>query len=324
MAESVRVRVPATSANLGPGFDSFGLALDLFDEVEARLSADGELHVAVEGEGAGEVPLDAAHLTVRAMRAVFEAAGRPLPGCALRCRNRIPHGRGLGSSAAAIVAGVAAASALLDPAAADAGALELERIFAVAADLEGHPDNVAPCVYGGFTLAWRAGADGAWRALRETPSARLLPVVCVPGARLSTERARGLLPDTVAHSDAAFTAGRAALLATALTGRTELLLEATEDRLHQSYRAAAMPETAKLVDALRQRERLPAVVSGAGPSVLVLGEHPDAPGGPEPEAADDQIGSGLLDSIRRQAGTEWHIRPSRVDPMGVRVSFSRS
>lgn len=310
----VRVRVPATSANLGPGFDTCGLALDLYDEVEARPSADGRFHIQVEGEGAGEVPADESHLVVRAMLAAFEAQGRqPIPA-EVRCHNRIPHGRGLGSSAAAIVAGATAGLALL----AEGGDTpDRDHVFALAADLEGHPDNVAPCVYGGFTQAWST-SDG-FRALRLDLSPRVRPVVCVAGERLATERARGLLPESVPHVDAAFNAARAGLLVAAMTGHPEVLWDATEDRLHQGYRAPAMPDTAKLVGTLREDERLPAVISGAGPSVLVL-----ADSGAANSANEDENFVSVVGSIRARAGTHWHVRPSAIDPAGVSVRISRS
>ncbi|MFC7326892.1 homoserine kinase [Marinactinospora rubrisoli] len=319
----VRVRTPATSANLGPGFDALGLALALHDEVTVRLRDDDRVTVRVEGEGAGEVPTDASHLVVRALHTAFEAAGESPPGLDLHCRNHIPHGRGLGSSASAIVAGVTAAEALLGAAPADG--FDRDRVFRLAADIEGHPDNVAPCVYGGFTVAWRDAE--AWRALSMAPSARLLPVACVPDQRLSTERARGLLPAAVPHADAAFTAGRAALLVAAVTARPELLLTATEDRLHQPYRGAAMPASIGLVRDLRERDGVAAVISGAGPTVLALGYAPE-PGSPGPEAAASpdlpQISGELADSIGNRTGTGWHIRPLRIDPAGVCISSPRS
>ncbi|QVQ54246.1 homoserine kinase [Spiractinospora alimapuensis] len=311
---AVRVRVPATSANLGPGFDTFGLALDLYDEVEARASASGRFQVEVEGEGAGEVPADESHLVVRAMLAAFESRGRQPVPAEVRCHNRIPHGRGLGSSAAAIVAGVTAGFSLL---AKEGDTPDRDDVFALAADLEGHPDNVAPCVYGGFTQAW--ATEEGFRALRLDPSPRIRPVVCVAGERLSTERARGLLPEAVPHSDAAFNAARAGLLAAAMTGHPEVLWDATEDRLHQRYRASAMPDTAKLLDALRDDERLPAVISGAGPSVLVLTDS----GAANPVNEDENFVP-VVGSIRARAGTHWHVRPSTIDPVGVNVSISRS
>ncbi|MBB5432714.1 homoserine kinase [Nocardiopsis composta] len=315
---AVHVRTPATSANLGPGFDALGLALALYDEVEAEVRPDGRTTVEVVGEGAGEVPLDASHLVAAAFRAACAAAGEEPPGVALRCRNAVPHGRGLGSSASAITAGVAAAAGLLGWRGADGG-LDRERVFQVAADVEGHPDNVAPCVFGGFTVSWREGER--WRALPLAPSGRLRPIACIPRERLSTEKARGLLPAEVPHADAAFTAGRAALLTAAVSGHPELLLEATEDRLHERYRRPAMPESARLIAELRDQEGLPAVVSGAGPTVLVLGVEPENPS----DAGDaGQISAGIADSIRARTGTGWHIRPLKIDPAGVRITSPRS
>ncbi|PSK89971.1 homoserine kinase [Murinocardiopsis flavida] len=321
----ISVRTPATSANLGPGFDALGLALGLYDDIEVRTRSDGRTVVTVEGEGAGVVPLDGSHLVVRAMRAAFDAAGVPMPGIDLHCTNRIPHARGLGSSSSAIVAGVGAALGLLSG---DGEAVDRDRVYRLAADIEGHPDNVAPCVYGGFTVAW-AAAGGEWRALSMDPSPRLRPVVCVPDAELSTELARGLLPKSVAHSDAAFTAGRAALLAAAVSGHPELLLDATEDRLHEAYRAPAMPGSAALIKELRVESRLPAVVSGAGPTVLVLACAPgEDPGGPAsiPGQAEGsaEIDGTAADSIARRAGSGWHIRPLRIDLAGVYISSPRS
>jgi homoserine kinase len=260
MSGSVRVTVPATSANLGPGFDALGLALELHDVVEAELS-DGGIEVRVSGVGAGEVPLDGEHLVVRSMRAAFTSLGIEVAGLRVSCTNTIPHGRGLGSSAAAIVAGVLAARAL-------AGAPDdAEAALALAADLEGHPDNVAPCLLGGLTIAWSSSGKAMAAALDVHPDVR--PVVCVPAESLSTEAARGLLPASVPHAAATRNAGRAALLVEALTRRPDLLLDATEDELHQPYRAPAMPDTLALVKDLRERG-IAAVVSGAGPSVLAL------------------------------------------------------
>ncbi|GAB3455594.1 homoserine kinase [Streptomonospora sediminis] len=318
----VHVRTPATSANLGPGFDSLGLALGLYDEVSVRLTGGG-LTVEAEGEGAGEVPLDDSHLVVRAMRAAFDAAGERLPGLHLRCTNRIPHGRGLGSSAAAIVAGVSAATALLNGGPAPER-LDRDRVFRLAAEIEGHPDNVAACVYGGFTVAWRGAGD--WRAAAVAPSARLRPIVCVPGERLSTEQARGLLPASVPHADAAFTAGRAALLVAAVSGQPELLLEATEDRLHERYREPAMPETIRIVRELRKDAGLAAVVSGAGPTVLVLAESGTDTGGTTSAEEGDaaQISDDLVGSIRERTGKHWHIRPLAMDLAGAWIETPRS
>lgn len=267
----VTVRPPATSANLGPGFDAFGLALELRDEVTVEL-ADSGLEIEISGEGAESLPVDENHLIVRSLRAAFDRLGVQPPGLRVRCVNRIPHGRGLGSSSAAICAGIMAARALVvdGELALDAyGALDL------ANELEGHPDNVAPCLVGGFTTAWQQ-PDGV-DVLRLDPAEGVSAVLFVPSQPLSTHVARGLLPKDVPHADASFNAGRSGLLALALTApglaperRRELLFAGTEDRLHQGYRAPAMERSAQLIARLRA-DGHPAVVSGAGPSVLAFG-----------------------------------------------------
>jgi len=295
LAPPVVVRVPATSANLGPGYDCLGLALGLHDEVSIWPLTEPVSNVTVEGEGAAGLPGDGSHLVVRAMRTTFDRLGDGPAGLSLRCLNRIPHGRGLGSSAGAIVAGVVAARSLvpgglerLD----DAAALEL------AGGMEGHPDNVAPCLLGGATVAWTAG--GLSRAVRLVVHPRVVPVVAVPDRHLSTEAARALLPDLVAHRDAAANAARTALLVEALTRRPDLLLAATEDRLHQEYRRAAMPESLDLVDRLRARG-LAAVVSGAGPSVLVLAHDP------------------LPADVEAEVGPGWTVLRPGIDTAGAVV-----
>lgn len=263
----VTVNTPATSANLGPGFDSFGLALTLCDELRVQAVPDRPelLEVVVQGEGADCVPTDESHLVVRSLRAALDAMGVAQPGLRLHCRNRIPHARGLGSSAAAIVGGIVAARALAaepEPGWDDSWVLRL------AADAEGHPDNVAACVYGGMTVAW-SPAEGA-RAVRLDISGVVAPHVLVPDLQLSTDAVRGLLPETVPHAEAARTAGRAGLLVAAMvTGRPDVLLDATEDWLHQPYRAEAMPQSWRLIEALRGAG-VAGVISGAGPSVLAL------------------------------------------------------
>jgi homoserine kinase len=296
--KTVEIRVPATSANLGPGFDALGLALNLYDDVEVTLTGERGVHVSVEGEGAGEVDLGEGHLIIRAMRKAFARMGVPQPeGIRLRCVNRIPHARGLGSSSAAVCAGILAARALSDADLSD------DDVFALATEMEGHPDNVAPCLAGGLTVAWTDHA-GAARMVKLTPDERVRPVAVVPSTRLATETARGLLPKDVPHKDASFNAGRAALLIAALTLRPEreLLLAATEDRLHQHYRAPAMQESAHLVERLRA-VGVPAVVSGAGPTVLAF------------STSDTQ------DLIAPEVGTDWHIQQMDVDPVGANVQF---
>ncbi|MBG0828315.1 homoserine kinase [Planomonospora sp. ID67723] len=308
----VVVRTPATSANLGPGFDSLGLALGLHDEVEVEITSTPGLVVEVTGEGEGELDTGEGHLVVRALRAAFDAfAVRQPAGIRLVCRNRIPHGRGLGSSSSAICAGVLAARALAYPESVGAagvredsgGVLSDGYALTLATEIEGHPDNVAPCIAGGLTIAWMEQA-GVPRMVKLVPHAGIRPVAVVPRNRLSTEVARGLLPKDVPHADASANAGRAALLVAALTGRPEreLLLAATEDRLHQDYRAPAMPDTADLVKRLRGAG-VPAVVSGAGPTVLAF------------STADTQ------DLIAPEVGTDWHIQPLDVETHGARVAF---
>jgi homoserine kinase len=313
-AARVRVRVPATSANLGPGFDSLGLALSLYDVVEAWIDPAG-LSIEVTGEGAGTADAGESHLVIRAMRETFKILDGQPPGLALRCVNRIPHGRGLGSSAAAIVSGVLAARALTDDGAAR---LPDDAVLRLAAGFEGHPDNVAACLLGGLTVAW-TGPDGP-RAVRLSPRPAIVPAVFIAPEALSTEHARGVLPETVPHADAAANAGRSALLIAALTSDTasdpgaplETLLDATQDRLHQPYRAKVMPETAQLVARLRAAG-VPAVVSGAGPSVLAFLAGPLAAGTPAPASQD------MLDSTVRDMGIGWDISVLDVDRRGASI-----
>lgn len=293
-AAAVRVRTPATSANLGPGFDALGLALGLYDDVIVRV-ADSGLHIDIAGEGAGTLPRDERHLLIRSLRTAFEVLGGQPRGLEVVCANRIPHGRGLGSSSAAICAGLIAARAVTTGGEArlsDAALLEL------ASEIEGHPDNVAACLLGGFTVAWSDA--GSVRAIRLEPAAAVVPVVFVPAEPLLTETARGLLPRTVPHVDAAVNAGRAALLVEALTRRPELLLPATEDRLHQEYRAPAMAGSVALVARLRA-DGVPAVISGAGPTVLALAEGGDA------------------DKISGLAGESWTANQLTLDRAGASV-----
>lgn len=291
----VRVSVPATSANLGPGYDCLGLGLDLRDELEGRVTGAGT-EVVVEGEGAGGVPLDESHLVVRAMHAAFDAMGERPPGLRLHCSNRVPHARGLGSSSAAIVGGIALARALV---AGGSLLLDDEAAFRLAATMEGHPDNVAPAWYGGFVISGH-DSDGFW-AVPSGVDPRVSAVVLVPPYALSTELARGLLPDSVPHADAAANSARTALLVAALAGAPEQLLRATRDLLHQDYRRPAMPESLALVEALRM-EGVAAVVSGAGPTVLAFC------------GSDDQAAA-----LGARAPEGWWARPVALDRDGVRI-----
>jgi homoserine kinase len=264
---SVLVKVPATTANLGPGFDTLGLALSLYDELTVTVRERAGASVLVVGVGEGVVPVDDSNLVVRAILHTFEHYGQPLPGLDLVARNVIPHGRGLGSSGAAIVSGIMAARGLLE------GVVEINsaELLALATELEGHPDNVAPALFGGLTIAWMTADGPQYKKLMVHRG--VSPLVVVPQTTMSTELARTLQPSSVPHSDAIFNVSRSALLIAALIQSPELLLVATEDRLHQGYRAAAMPETDALLQLLRANG-LPAVVSGAGPSILVLCSDP--------------------------------------------------
>lgn len=267
LGRSVAVRVPATSANLGPGFDTLGLALSVYDELTVTALEPGRLEIEVEGAGSDQVPRDASHLVVRAIDHAFAAVGRTRPGLALQARNMIPHGRGMGSSGAAVVSGLLAAKGLL------AGEAELgpDALLRLATELEGHPDNVAPALFGGLTIAWVDENGPQHKKLLVHRG--VSPILFVPESTMSTSVARGLQPAQFSREDAVFNVSRSALLIAALTQSPELLLAATEDKLHQSYRAAAMPETDLLVRELR-RAGFAAVVSGAGPSVLVLADGP--------------------------------------------------
>lgn len=266
VGRTASVKVPATSANLGPGFDTLGLSLALYDELEVTATESG-VRVDVQGVGQGEVPTDETNLVVRSIAHAFAHYGVPLPGLHLKAKNSIPHGRGLGSSAAAIVSGIMAAQGLLE------GVVDIDSdaLLTLATELEGHPDNVAPAIFGGLTIAWTT-PEGP-RAKKLIVHRGVSPVVCVPAATMSTALARSLQPESVPHADAVFNVSRSALLIAALLQSPELLLEATEDKLHQDYRASAMPETYELIQVLR-RHGLAAVVSGAGPSILVLASDP--------------------------------------------------
>jgi homoserine kinase len=260
--------VAASSANLGPGFDSLGLALALYDEIFVE-TTDAGLIIEVEGEGAGQVPLGPEHLVVRALHRGLAAGGADVPGLAVRCRNTIPHSRGLGSSAAAVVGGLAAANGLL--AQADRDPLTEEQLIQLASEFEGHPDNASASVLGGAVVSWADAqttpATYAAARLRLHPDIRVFPGI--PQVRSSTAETRVLLPEHVTHEAARFNLSRAALLVVALTERPDLLMAATEDVLHQPQRGPAMPASAEYVQVLR-RCGLAAVLSGAGPAVLAL------------------------------------------------------
>ncbi|MDO4792133.1 MAG: homoserine kinase [Buchananella hordeovulneris] len=296
------VEVPATSANLGPGFDSLGLALGLCDRVSVRATV-GATRVEVRGQGEGTVGAGEDNLVIKAIRVGLEAAGAPQGGLEVVCHNRIPHGRGMGSSSAAVVAGLMLARALTTPAGelnydpAVDGPLNDESMLVLATEFEGHPDNAAPAIYGGATVSW-VDAEGQGRCV-SLPVREDLPLtVLVPGTRLATAKARSVLPQRVDHRDAAFNVARASLLTAGLCGVDVDWLEATSDRLHQDARAGSMPGTVGAVRALRRRG-LPAVVSGAGPSVLVFQE--------------------LDAATRAELERDWQVLTPGIDMQGARI-----
>ncbi|PSL38937.1 homoserine kinase [Labedella gwakjiensis] len=298
----VAVRVPATTANLGPGFDTLGLALSVYDELVVEAVDRPGVRVTVEGVGAGQVPTDETNLVASSLLYALKAMGiDEVPGLDLRARNTIPHGRGMGSSGAAVVSGIVAAKGLLE------GTVDVddETLLRLATEIEGHPDNVAPALFGGLAIAWTTSSGPAQKTLLVHRS--VSPLILVPETTLSTKVARGLQPEHVPHEDAVFNVSRSALLIAALTQSPELLFAATEDKLHQSYRASAMPETASAVALLREHG-LPAVVSGAGPSVLVLANG----AGERLEAAD---------LIARHAGSHWAPLMLAVDVKGATVEL---
>ena len=290
-ASRASVRVPATSANLGPGFDSFGLALALYDEVSARVTGTG-IRVDIIGEGSDTLPRDEENLVVASLLAGLDRLGGRPPGLAVRCSNAIPQARGLGSSSAAIVAGISMANALT------AGPpLDADATLALATTLEGHPDNVAACLFGGFTISWLDRSVPACARLEPAPGIR--PVAFVPaGAALATSQARSMLPAQVPHADAAANAARAGLLTVALTSRPELLWSATEDLLHQHYRRGAMAGSLDLLESLRGRG-IAAAVSGAGPSLLAFADR-----------SSEQV-------VAAAAPPGWTARSIHVDRAGV-------
>lgn len=304
-ADTVRVAaaVPATSANLGPGYDTFGLALQWYDTYQAEATfgtpgAPPSVSVAIEGEGGGgDLPTDERNLVARAALAGLSRWGgdRALTHLRLHCQNTIPHGRGMGSSSAAIVGGLALARQIARAEVDDAD------MVALGAEIEGHPDNVAPAVLGGFTISW-TDAHGRGTAVSLTPHASITPVLAVPSFTLATATARSLLKDTVSRGDAVFNVARAALLTHALTAAPELLMTATDDRLHQQQRQPAYPGSHALTSILRM-DGYPAVISGAGPTVLVL-----ATGDAEAVCRD----------VADYTGVAWRVVPVPVANEGVR------
>lgn len=277
-------RVPATSANLGPGFDCFGLALDLWNEVVVDTEAPAG--VTWEGQGAGELPVDGSDMVSRSMAHAARVGGGIVPALALHGVNRIPLERGLGSSAAACVAGITLADRLLEL------GLEPEEVLELAIEIEGHPDNAAAAIAGGFTLAF---GDGV---IRLDPHPDLQPVAYVPNdVRLPTGEARAALPAQVVFADAVFNAGHAAATVVALTSEPALLTQTLADRLHQQARLNLVPNVSACFDQLRAAG-VPACVSGAGPTLLAF-----------------QLGGLSMPD----PGDGWHVMPLGVALSGAEI-----
>ncbi|POH59877.1 homoserine kinase [Arthrobacter glacialis] len=307
------VRVPGTSANLGPGFDSLGLAVSLYDTLSITVLETPALEFELSGEGVESLPRDASHLVVKTMDLVWERLGYSRGGLRVSASNVLPHGRGLGSSASAIVAAIMAANALVAPADQQDDAWVLQ----LASELEGHPDNVAPAIFGAVAVSWQEGAGFA--SAKVMPHAGVIPVAAIPDVELKTERARGMLPATVPHADAAANSGRAALLMHALSAEPMLLLAGTRDYLHQDYRAEAMPGSAALVAQLRQ-EGHAAFISGAGPTVMTL-----ANGVEEAELIVHRINElGASTSMPAISGVSWRVLRLQVDLEGAKVEVHPS
>lgn len=304
-ASAYEVKVPASSANLGPGFDSFALALEKRDRYIAQVLDEKTLDIDVVGEGADEVPRDQRNLVIQAIYRGWDFLGltkKEYPGLALRALNSLPHGRGLGSSASAIVGGLVLSRSLV---VGGVDRMNDSDVLSLATDMEGHPDNVAAAIYGGAVFAW-SGHDFA-DAIKLEVSPRITAVAFIPSNELSTSKARKLLPEMIPFRDAVHNSINTALLTQALTTRPDLLLNATEDFLHQSYRESAMPKSFALMQKLRAAG-VPAFISGAGPTVLALLVDEDI-----------QSGDGMGDLIRA-AGAAFSVENLNISPSGYQVS----
>ena len=269
----VRVRIPATTANCGPGFDTLGIACTLYNEVVLELAGPaGQVEISVSGDGADTLPTNSRNLVLRAVRTVLDKVGETQTGIRLSLVNAIPLSRGLGSSSAAIVGGLVAANAIVG------NRFNQAEILDMATEMEGHPDNVAPALYGGFTISVMAG--GQVTCLRLPLPQQLKLVVCIPEFRLSTHKARQAIPTMAPHKDAVYNVSRAALLVGALaSGRLECLGEALNDKLHQPYRAPLIPGMPEVFAAGRAAGALGVAISGAGPSLMAYTvERPQAVG----------------------------------------------
>jgi len=300
MTSGTKIRVPATVANLGPGFDALGVAVRMYLDIDIE-PRRGSVDIAVEGEGAGELPADGTNLVVRAMDAYFDTIGRRPSGYALRINNRIPIAAGLGSSAAAVVGGLVAAGALTGRSLPQGDLIEL------ATRIEGHPDNVMPALLGGFVVCYREAEGAALRYFRLLASDRLVPILAVPRGGYPTASARRSLPSKVSFSDAQFSASRAALLVACIAGGAglDVLAEAMVDRLHEPARLGLMPESAQVEGALRTAG-LPVALAGAGPSLVIVV--------PRPEAA---TRAEQVRRVCRARSTPWRVFVGEWEPNGA-------
>jgi homoserine kinase len=303
MPAAVKVRVPATVANLGPGFDALGVAVRIHLEIDIEPRRDS-VDMLIEGEGAEQLPTDDTNLVIRSMNTFFDYVGRRPPGYAVHVRNPIPLGSGLGSSAAAVVGGLFAARAITGR------TVPQSEMVSLATDLEGHPDNIMPALLGGLVVCYRSGAKEELKSFRLDPSDRLVPIISVPAEGFSTAQARKALPADVAFADAQFTASRAALLVAAVsTGAgAEVLAEAMNDRLHEPHRLKLMPETAAVHGELRDAG-LAVSLAGAGPSLLAIA--------PRPEAA---TRAEQIRRVCRERHAGWRVFVSEWEPQGARSS----
>lgn len=300
MPAAVKVRVPATVANLGPGFDALGIAVRMYLEIDIEPRRDS-IDIMVEGEGAEQLPADDTNLVIRSMNVFFDHVGRRPPGFAVRVKNPIPLASGLGSSSAAIVGGLFAARAVTGRTVPQIEMVQL------ATGIEGHPDNVLPALLGGLVVCYRSDEDEL-RYLRLDPSERLVPIIAVPREGFPTQEARQALPSDVAFADAQFTASRAALLVAGITSGSgaDVLRDAMNDRLHEPHRLKLMPETAAVHAELREAG-LPVALAGAGPSLLVVV--------PRPEAA---TRAEQVRRICRARNSGWRVFVSEWEPQGAR------
>lgn len=306
----VEVLVPATSANLGPGYDTLGLALSKHDQLMAIVTDDPGVRVDIVGEGAGVLPTDENHLVALAAAQGFAAVGLELPGLLIRCQNSIPQGRGMGSSAAAIVAGLLIARGLVDD---GHDTLGDETLLSIATRMEGHPDNVAASLFGGFTTAWaeRDEDDVSAQAIRRDVHHLVIPIVAIPPTAVATHHARKLLADSVSREAAVFNIARASALSHALCAAPDLLFLATEDRLHQDERSGAYPDSYRVMSALREQGRA-AMISGAGPTVLIL-----VATQPVTSEVDTSQLDEILAQIRHVCGDGWLVQALEVDSAGA-------